>query len=594
MMTTRRSPILLLVLMLCSFGAHAATDPITVNVELSRKRVYVGDELSYQIIVRGSDNPPMPQIEFPSSVNSQFHGRTSQSFTSVRSINGRSQTVTDQRYSFQYTLTAVEAGTILIPSPTIEIDGQNYAGDPASFDSIYPVQSDDDEIEISVERTDIYLNETIEVECHWWIGDQTSEFSLSSTSIPKSFELRGLDPGAGGQQQIGFEINGQKIVGSVMSARHKGKEMTELNFRFSITPTETGTFELGPVRAIFTRRNGRGQNFRSYAESKTTQIKVKSVPSEHMPAGYHGAIGSYGLKAQASNTTVNVGDPITLTLSITGREPMVGVENAPDIDQDPEFETGFKVSSEGWREILPRQNGQRTYETTIRALNDSVDEIPAITLPSFNPATGAYRIYKTQPIPLVVNPVDEVTLSDAIVSGSSATIPKTPSPERTDLTRAMPGLWAHGSVDELLDKPGFSIGKAINDPLWIGIVGSGPTLFVLSLVFSAARRRSDPQSRVLRKSWRRSKALEREGHHAQAMSVYLAGVLGINEKAIVADDAQRLPINDQDAKAVAECLLQSEYEEYGTTPGTSPRSNNHPGLLQKIHSQINRERGSRL
>ncbi len=593
---------LVIVMMGSSFHAHAQSDPITVHAEVSRTRVYVGDELTYQVIVRGANNPPTPEVEFPDSVRARYQGRSNQAFTSTRIINGRSRTVTDRRYSYQYTLTALDSGELTIPAPSIEIDGQRYVGPAVTFESLFPAEVQTDKMTVSIERTELYLHETVVVECSWWIGEQTSGPSFSS-KLPRSFRITGLEPITKGREQISFELNGQQMLGVISTDPNDPYGRTRLTFRFGITPTEIGTFELGPIRAVFTRQSNTGRGYKAYIESNTQKITVRDVPTQGRPDGYAGAIGEYRLKAQASNTVVNVGDPIVLTLKINAPEPMTGVDEAPNILDDPRFTDRFKIASDGWRELRPRQRGQRIYEITIRALDEHVDQIPPIELPAFNPETKAYRIYKSNPIDLVVHPVEELTLSDAIITGD--TTPRTARPqemERTELTDAMPGLWAHGSADEILAQDGFSIVETLRRPGWIATIASGPAALALSLIFVVVRGASDPRERGLQRAWKRSRALARQGKHAQAFRVYLAGALEINEDAVTAEDARRLPIDEDDAERIAELIAN---DEHGYNAGhhakhharddhqPSPASTLDPKLLKQVHTQIRHHRRAR-
>ncbi len=590
-----RTAALVIVMMTSSFRAHAQSDPITIHAEVSRTRVYVGDELTYQVIVRGANNPPTPEVEFPDSVRARYQGRSNQAFTSTRVINGRSRTVTDRRYSYQYTLTAIDSGELTIPAPSVEIDGQRYVGPPTTFESLFPTEVETDEMTISIERNELYLNETVIVECSWWIGEQTSGPSFSSSSLPRSFRITGLEPTSRGRDQISFELNGQQMLGVISTDSSDPFGRTKLLFRFSITPTEVGTFDLGPIRAVFTRQSNSRQGYKAYIESNIERITVRNVPTEGRPKGYAGAMGAYQLKTQASNTVVNVGDPIVLTLKISAPEPMVGVDEAPDLSNDPRFTDRFKISSDGWRELRPRQRGQRVYETTIRALNEHIDQIPPIELPSFNPTTESYRIYKSNPIDLIVHPVQELTLSDAIITGDTAA--RTPQPqavERTELTNAMPGLWAHDTADDILAQDGFSIVETIRHPGWIAVIASGPALFSFSLIIVVARGASDPQGRALQSAWKRSRSLARQGKHAQAFRAYLAGILEINEDAVVAEDARRLPIDKADADRIAELIADEEHEYDAEHNHRAPPTSDLPqGLLKGVHTQVKHHRRAR-
>ncbi|MBL4698915.1 MAG: BatD family protein [Phycisphaerales bacterium] len=582
--------ITLLVMTVCAVDALAQADePVTIESRLSRERVYIGDDLTLQIIVRGADNPSQPIIDFPDSVIVKYHGRSSQSISSMRNINGRVRSVSERRLSYQYTLIAVETGTIIIPAPTVKAQGKLHTGNQSSFEVIYPVESDDDDLQMLISRDTIYLNESVEIECSWWIGAQTSDFSLSSSVLPESFEIHGLNPSVAGTQQVPFEINGQQIIGVVIEDFYMGKTMQRLVFSLSITPSELGSFDLGPLRAVFTRRAGTGQNYRAYVESNSVEIEVIAVPTENQPDGYTGAIGSVGLRTQASNTSVNVGDPITLTLEITAPEPMTGIDQAPSLSKSTDFVGQFKISSEGWREVRPRQPGRRVYETTIRATNDQVTQIPPIKVPSFHPASGQYRIYQSAPIELDVHPVQEITLSDAIITDQPRFTPSPESIERTELSRAMPGLWAHRSASAMLSESHFSLSKSLRDPLWITVLATGPSLFALSFVVFVARRSSDPQAQRLRIAWRASKPLARRGEHTQALRVYISNILEINTDSITADDAYKLAVCDNDAKLIAQCISQDEKTQYDqSTHINEEQSDCQAPNLKNIHSQIKR------
>ena len=587
MMQALKSILLSLCMLFVSHSALAQATPVTVDVELSRSRVYVGDQLTYQVIVRGTDNPSSPQIEFPDSVRVSYNGRSSHSFTNMRIVNGKRQSVTDQRYSFQYTLTAVESGIITIPAPQITVNGQDITGQSSSFESTLPVHSDADEMLVFVERDKIYLNETVEVECTWWIGNQTSDFSFASTKIPSSFQISPLAPPSGGEKTVRVTMNDIPLVGVVMTGQHFGQNMTKLVFRFSITPEETGSFHLGPIRAVFTRHSGTGQNFRAYIESESIPIQVQLVPSDGQPDGYAGAIGTYRVHTKASNSVVNVGDPIELTYRVVGDEPMAGLDDAPALNQLPGFSDDFRASSEGWRESLPKKSGMREFTTTIRALNPEVDEIPAIGFSSFHPESNSYEIYQSSPIPIEVKAVEVVTLADAVVTGglSGETI-SSPDVEHTELTPMQPGLWAHGSVAEILSERDYSYQALIRDPIVISATASGPILYAITMLLGVVRSRDKNHRRILCRAYAHSRQLEKQGQTYQSLRHYLATALDINTESIVSNDAFLLPIDRATAQRASDILSHDEAKPYLNSETHVPSITQAPNLLKEIHTQI--------
>ncbi|MFG0314375.1 MAG: BatD family protein [Phycisphaerales bacterium] len=562
----------------CSAQVSSDSDDIRVEAELTRSSVYVGDEVSYSVAVYNAINPEQPEIEFPDGVKAIFHGRSSQSFTSMQYENNRRRSVTHRSYIFQYTLTAVVEGEVAIPAPSVKENGKVYTGNATSFRSLLPSESQDDELIVNIERTKLYLNETIEVECEWLIGDNTSEFNFSSSIVPDSFQIR-AQPAPSNFHQIEFPLNGRPIVGYVTSETKNGRQLSKFTFRFTITPTELGTHELGPLRTIFTRQSGTGSRYRAYAESETTLIEVIPVPADRRPEEYNGAIGEFELESRASNTRVNVGDPIGLTLRIRGQEPMTGVQDAPDLETIPSFAEHFKIDSDGWRESLPRREGVREYSTTIRALSDRVDQIPAIGLASFDPILGEYRVYQTSPIPLSVQAVREVTLADAIVSSGAQSPQSTErrSVEKIELTPAAPGLWAHGTANDLTRKDGFDLAGTLQRPVWIATIATPPSLYFAALVIAAYRRNRDPESLRLR----RALSAARKYHGVDSLQCYLAHALDIDQDAVVASDVFLLPVSDSTRHELHARLIEAE------RPGPPPNGNPEAcqSLLRSLHEQ---------
>lgn len=266
---------------------------------------------------------------------------------------------------------------------------------------------------------------------------------------------------------------------------------------------------------------------------------------------------------------------------------MAGIDNAPSILSNSDFSGQFKVSSEGWRETLPRQAGERTYETTIRALNAQVNSIPAIDLPSFDPVAGVYRIFQSEPLDLTVRPVQEITLSDAIIVGKSST-PSQLTIEHTRLAASAPGMWAHAPAESMLTHSSPTLRRIQSTPiLWIGVVASGPSLLVCSLIIAHAGGTHHPRRRELRKAWKRSRSLARQGRHAQAWRIYLGAALSINENAVTSMDAYQLPICKDDASIIAACISTQEQNSYqGDAHQSDHKDRFKSEFLNIIHKQI--------
>lgn len=556
-----------------------AQEEVTVRASLSRESVFVGDELSFVVEIYGAADPQITSLDLPQGLGLVSHGRSFQSTNSTIIENGQRKQVRQRRFIFQFTITANKDGSFTIPAPVVEDRGIRYTGNETGFRSVLPSESLDDELVINIDRTRLYQNETIELECVWWLGDNTSQFNFGSSSIPESFEIRPVGIPGNSPYKIDFPLDGQIVSGQVSTGIHNGREKSSFTFRMSITPTELGSFELGPFRTLFTRQPSVGDRYRAYIESNTIEIEVVPVPEQGKPSIYDGAMGEFVLESRASANDVYVGDPIELTLRVQGDEPMTGLRDAPDLNTHPGFAGNFKIDSEGWRELTPRRDGTRIFQTTIRALNDSIREIPAIQVASFDPAIGQYRIFKSDPIPLRVDDVKEVTLADAIVTGDRPLTPperRLPIVERVELTPAAPGLWAHGTLDDMTRREGFDLIETLQQPAWIATIITPPSLYFSAMLVLAYRRNRNQERVRLKGAYRNARRMS----GTESLRAYASEVLRINQDALVAADASLLGVNRELEHEVQRTLLQAE------RPGGVVKDSAQSDLLQRVHTAL--------
>ncbi|MFK7758516.1 MAG: BatD family protein [Phycisphaerales bacterium] len=551
--------------------SHAQTDEITLTAEISRARAYIGDVVTYQVVVRGADDGREPSVEFPGEIDSQYRGASSQSFTTMRTINGRQRATTDASYRHQYQLTVTQEGTITIPGAVVVVNGREYRSNSVEITALLPARSADDIIEVMLPSRDLYVGETVRAEVTWWIGaDRTQLLNLDTTLFPSSFEVRASEPENPTGSENTLELFDDEFDGYVDQGEYQGRTMTRLRFDLLITATEVGSFEFGPLRAVFTRQDNLARGSRMYAESDTKVMKVVGVPTSGRPSGYRGLIGSYQVIADASNTKVNVGDPIEFRVLVSGNEPMIGLENTLNVQQLESV--GFRVSPDGWREVNRRRGNERLFTTTIRATSDSVDQIPAIQLPAFNPETGEFVVYESKAIPLDVRAVRSVTLADAVTGQPSGNTDGARGfgrdqqiDDRDVLSRNPSALWVHPDADEIRGstRP-FTLTQVASTPAWIVILSGFGLLPAFSMAYVIIKRRTDGDSVVIARAWKQAKRLHARGDDVGAIRVYGGAVLGIDPDSLTGADLQGLGVSEELAQKSAAVLSEAEGMRYGT------------------------------
>ena len=543
-----------------------STDAPTLEAELSSRRAFVGDTVSYQLLVRGTDDQTRPEVAFPESVSARYTGAGRQTFTSTRIVNGRQQIVRDGRITHEYRLRVLEPGTIEIPPAELDLNGDTLRSRALSLDARLPEEASADAIRIDHPGRPIYVGETVEMEITWWIDAQTRDFTFDATPMPDALRVRPAPIDAGGRRAFEFELGGRRVVGVTDQGVHEGQAMNRLRFRLRLTPESPGSYTLGPIRAVFTRLDEFGRGTRMYAESEPSTLEVIPVPDTGRPPGYTGLIGHYTLGASASNTDVQVGDPIELRVRVEGTEPLDGLEDALDLSALES--AGFRVSPDGWRRTDQSSVGSRVLTTTIRASNDAIDEIPPVPLPSFDPESGEYTVFRTDPIAISAERVRRVTLEDAVMSRGQDR-DADPAPTRATLARNPSVLWSHPSAETIRDADaGLDVVGRLMDPRWAAYILLCLALPPLGLAARAWRNRRGTASARINRAWTQARRLHAKGDHAGAIRRYAAGVLDVDPETLTGDDIARLGAPEEIVSRSRRVLVAAEGARFGRRSDT--------------------------
>ena len=144
--------------------------------------------------------------------------------------------------------------------------------------------------------------------------------------------------------------------------------------------------------------------------SNRPTLAVLDLPSEGRPAAFNGWIGQFDIHAEAKPTEVAVGEPITLSLKVDG-PGILATSRLPPLDRQETLARDFRVPREiGAGE---RRGTAWHFTQTVRAKHDGVTEIPPVELPYFDPSADAYRVARSEPIPVRVETARVVTADDA-------------------------------------------------------------------------------------------------------------------------------------------------------------------------------------
>jgi len=391
---------------ICIFSYSGLAEDVSFEATVDRNWVPLGSSLQLTLTIYNA--PTTPSINFPSIDGFQvsYIGPS----TKVTIINGQYEKTS----SYNYRLMPERTGKLSIPALTIDIGGkkltsESIAIDVTDFPTTQPsVRGGGDQqqtktlqdrinLVLQVPRGEIFLHERIPVKVFLYVNN----LSIRNEQFP---ELEG----------IGFSVEDyqrprqyQQNIGGV---RHD-----ILEFATYITPTRTGTLTLGPANlecSILQKRTRSRSSLGSIfsddffddfftrverhpvvVQSNDLTLKVLPLPSAGRPANFNDAVGQYQFSFSASPLEVNVGDPVTVRMKVSGQGNLKTVKMPSFKDSEQ-----FKV----YAPQIKTENGNKILEQVLIPKSENVEEIPAVTFYYFDPEFKSYKSITKGPTDLNV------------------------------------------------------------------------------------------------------------------------------------------------------------------------------------------------
>jgi len=446
----------------------------------TQKEIYLQEAFQYYIVIDGYAGAGQADITNLEPWSARYQGGQDRSSSSITIINGRKTVREEKKYVMVYQLTARQAGQATLPAVTVKIGGSSYQTNPVTINVLKPMTDDKLRLEMSLSQTECYVGQPITMTITWYIHNsivrRIGDFDFDIPAIENSDDFITEDaqvpPGDGGKL-IRLKLPSGEII-----ARQKPMKGDFLGLIFGkiLIPKHAGEIELVPPRLMCkvaeqgqkSRRDpwggffsddvfGRREYKRFAAQAKGVTLKVRPLPQEGRPADFNGLVGRYTISTSAQPIKVNVGDPITLLITISGE--LLKQVQMPDLQNMAE---NFKIASE---QSTPKtQENRKTFTQTIRAKNEQIKEIPGIPLSYFDVEKGRYVTIFSEPISLKVAATENVTARQA--EGWDLTKP-------TSEIKAVRGGIAANVYDqaELLTDAAFSPMAALVQPGYCDFVG---------------------------------------------------------------------------------------------------------------------------
>ena len=388
-------------------GALAKEVPFEVSVD--RNKISLGEQIELNLTFNGTQNVPSWELPVIDGIQSRYLGPS----TRMSIVNGR---VTSS-ITHVYTLAPLKAGSYKIGPLKFDYNADTYTSNVITLEVVagqVPVAASFPAQDVTVAQD---INDRI-----FLVLKAAKDKAYINELVPLTIKLYVNQLGIRDIQYPEFTHEGFSKTEFEQSRPYQ--EMKDsvpyavIEFSASVFGMRPGDFNVGPATLkcnLIVKKQTRKQSsagFDSFFDSdffdnffdryQMYPLSLKSaeapmtvlpLPEENKPENFTGAIGDFTLEVAAGPTEVNVGDPITLKMTVQGE----GNFNTVDI---PKFPAGsdFKI----YEPQIKQEKDKKSFEQIIMPLNDLVREIPQVSLSFFNPKSGQYQVITKGPFPVVV------------------------------------------------------------------------------------------------------------------------------------------------------------------------------------------------
>ena len=471
-----------------------------VTLEMSfQKSPLAHGELAYLTMALVSDDGQKATftkpVDFPKGMPFQVlrrQGPSVQQQSSVQIINGKttqSRTITSV---YQFLLNPLQEGTLTIPAFTVECNGKQLQTTPVTVNVLAKGASPEDALLGAVS-----LKQEVSP-AHLLPGGKTTY------SITLRYPIALKDTGSFQFVHSGDYLLSNDFEVEAIPNPQNGTDCWEktetvdgipchvISFKRRLTPKRQGTIHIPPLCTDFTyasstpqanggRPSRRGGFFEDifdepfftrqtylteplYADEIT--LEIQDFPEEGKPQDFSGLLGPLQAKLSLEMTDCFVGDPIPLTLTLTG-DSFSDETTLPQWEEALEADGAFRISGDTPPALDPEAPNTLKVSRTLRPLKPGVFTLPALTFSYYDPEDQAYENTSTKPLTVTVQSAEKAVLGNS----PAATTGNAPSPAKA--TSAKPASEGPATVncedDAFLSRPWSTLLGARRAP-WLLLI----------------------------------------------------------------------------------------------------------------------------
>ncbi len=425
---------------------------IELEVKLSESTLYLGDEITLQLNVNGTRNDINLTIPEVNGLSFRQHGPPSSS-SQTYIVNGKVTSFNGLIYHIG--ISASRVGSYNIPGITVEHGGQKYTSKAFHLTVKKADQVSKMKVVTEISSKKIYLDEPLDVTLKWYLQNDIEDYSFRFPllDIKDKVNLQLVERGGSGTT-TNLSVDNYKIPFRQSNETLNNETYTVYSTRFQLYPEVSGKFTIAAASVKAMVRQGTEQKRdifgrivrtpklkRIFAVSEAVDVIVQPLPRQNRPITFTGGVGNYDIQITADATRVKVGDPIEITMKITGEGRLDKIEQ-PVLTENPGFSKDFVIVDN----LQPGdvQENSIVFKQIIRPRKEGIDKIPSVEFSFFNPVSETYKTIQSNSLPLKVLSAKRVSADDIIVNKADAI------PAGRVLKRKKRGIYANYAFEDAL------------------------------------------------------------------------------------------------------------------------------------------------
>lgn len=399
---------LALLLIVTAVPVLSQTANISVEVALDRDTIGMDEHAVLQVVIAGPmQNLPAPKMPTLPMFEVYSQGRSS----NMSITNG----VVSSSVIYRYLVLPQKPGTFPIDNIAVVHNNRRYKGNRVDLTVLQQGNSVTQKLEeksrsASGETRDLFLESVV---------DKTKPYVNEQVTLTLKFYIAVRYFGSPELSEPSLTGFWNEVLGNKAPYYQKINERTYkvIERKYALFPTQTGKLTIGraaitatvatadtqrrrdPFNNIFNDIFGRGKEVT--VRSNPITINISPLPEAGKPRQFSGSIGRYSISASVNKKTVEVNQPVSLTVKITGVGNIKSVAE-PHIPKSDDFRVYRESSRESISKVNDQLGGTKTFEEVFIPRRPGKLEIPGLKFSYFNPSSRKYEVVRTRPFKLTV------------------------------------------------------------------------------------------------------------------------------------------------------------------------------------------------